>query len=150
MNWKILGPFIAVVVILLVVPVLPTIMALTSGGGSDSPVATNVKAAPPLLNTGNLTGTAWQVKTPEIPVAVTIALNPGGQAVATIPPAMATIAIQMIGTDTLTGTWSVDGAKLKASVMFKGEEKKVNCEIIGDKIYFKDNKGEMREIQRVQ
>lgn len=154
MNWKILGPFIAGVVIFLLVPMLPMIMALVSGGGADSPVAANVKAAPPLLNVGNLTGTSWQVKTPEIPIAVVITLNAGGQAIASLPastpPMMVEMAKKMAGSDTFTGTWTVEGAKLVASVTFQGKEKKVSCDIIGDKIYFKDKDGNNREIQRAQ
>ena len=95
MNWKILGPFIAGVVIFLLVPMLPMIMALVSGGGADSPVAANVKAAPPLLNVGNLTGTSWQVKTPEIPIAVVITLNAGGQAIASLPASTPPMMVEM-------------------------------------------------------
>lgn len=146
MNWKILGPFIAVVVLLLLVPMLPMIKVLVmSGLEGESAPAEKPAPAPPLLNATNLSGTAWEVKTKEMPVAVTINLNPGGQAVATVPPAFAAIAKQMIGTDTLMGTWSVNGAKLIASVTVKDKTQTVDCDIIGDKLYYKD-----KEIKRVR
>lgn len=101
------------------------------------------KPAPPLLNESNLVGTSWIVKHPSIPAPVTITLNAGGQAVATVPPELRAIAIQMLGTDHLVGNWSVNGGKLIASVNFQGQTHKVECDIYGDKIYFQD-----KEIKR--
>ncbi|MCC6145736.1 MAG: hypothetical protein IT368_18165 [Candidatus Hydrogenedentes bacterium] len=144
MNNKLLIGFFGVLLVLFLgLPLVAGVVQKNRGdsGGAAAPV----EKAPPLLKTANLTGTAWEVKTPDIPVAVTIALNPGGQAVATVPPAFSALAKQMIGTDTLMGTWKAEGAVMTASVSFKGEMKTVQCDIIGDKIYFKD-----KEITRVR
>ena len=71
-------------------------------------------------------------------MAVTITLNSGGQAVATVPAMFAPIARQMIGTDTLIGNWRVDGAKLVASVEFQGKKHEIACDIIGERIFAGD------------
>ena len=119
-----------------------------AAASTQAPAAANLPAGPkaaPLLNAQNLTGSVWNVKTPEMPIAVQITLNGGGQAVAKVPPLFSAIAIKQIGTDTLTGTWSVQGDKLIAKVEFQGKGYEVACDIIGDKIYYQD-----REIPRIQ
>jgi len=150
-NKKILGIFFLIIFLVVGVPFLAVVkniivlqMAMSS---QEEPAQPGKKPppAPPLLNESNLVGTAWVVKHPQIPVAVTITLNSGGQAIATVPPEFSALAIQMIGTDRLAGTWSVNGAKLIASVDFKGQKHTVECDIIGDKIYYQD-----REIQRAK
>ncbi len=77
--------------------------------------------APPLLNESNLTGTSWIVKHKDLPCPVIIRLNAGGQAVASVPPEFSMLARQFLGTDTIMGTWRVDGEKLFASVDFRGK-----------------------------
>ncbi len=59
-------------------------------------------------------------------------------------PQLDSLAIQMLGTDKLVGTWSVNGAKFIASVNFKGKDYKVECDISGDKIYYQN-----KEINRI-
>jgi hypothetical protein len=142
--------FFVVLAIIIGVPflnILKTVimlqMAQSEMQEEASKPGTKPPPAPPLLNESNLTGTAWIVRHPQIPCPVTIRLNPGGQAVASVPPEFAPLARQFIGTDTLVGTWRVDGAKLIASVDFQGKTHTVECEIIGDKIYYGD-----KEIQR--
>lgn len=147
MNNKVLiGFFVALLVIFVGLPMASVAkkMYMVKASMSEASGPTEKPPpAPPLLNEGNLTGTAWVVKTPEIPCPVTIALNPGGQATATVPDVFRDIAKSMIGTDTLTGTWSVNGAKLTASVVFQNKTQTVDCDIIGDRIFFKD-----KEIKR--
>ena len=104
----------------------------------------------PYWNAGNFAGTAWEIKHPEIPVPVIIYVYDGGVAQARIPAAFAPMARQMIGTDTLTGTWSIAGATLTASVTFQGKTQSVNCEINGQRIFAKDDKGKNFEAKRVQ
>jgi len=130
------------------IPFLSTIkniivMQMAMSEEDTTPAGPKPPPSPPLLNESNLVGTAWVVKHPQIPVAVTITLNSGGQAVATVPPEFSALAVQMIGTDRLTGSWSVNGAKLTASVDFRGQKHTVDCDIIGDRIFFQD-----REIKR--
>ncbi len=144
MNKTILIVFAIVLAVFLLLPVVIQVVRSTSSPAMGGPPPPGPKAAP-LLNATNLVGTAWNVKTPEIPIAVTVTLNNGGQAVATVPPLFATIARQQLGTDTLTGSWSVQGDKLIASVNFQGKGFQVECDIIGDKIYYKD-----KEIPRIQ
>ncbi len=148
MNKKILGIFFLILFLVIGVPFLAVIkniivLQMAASSQEDTPAGPKPPPAPPLLNESNLVGTAWVVKHPQIPVAVTITLNAGGQAVATVPPQFSALAIQMIGTDKLVGTWRVDGAKLIASVDFQGKTQTVECDIIGDRIFFQD-----REIQR--
>ncbi|OQB43411.1 MAG: hypothetical protein BWY09_00193 [Candidatus Hydrogenedentes bacterium ADurb.Bin179] len=146
MNTKILIGFFVLLAIFLLLPVVAQIIRSTGGGGGElgGPPPPGPKAEP-LLNASNLVGTAWNVKTPEMPIAVTVTLNSGGQAVATVPALFAPIARQQLGTDTLTGNWSVQGNKLIASVTFQGKGFQVECDIIGDKIYYNN-----KEIPRVQ
>jgi len=148
-NKKILGIFFVVLFIVVGVPFLTVIkniivvqMANSGENAAPAPVE-KLPTDPPLLNESNLVGTSWVVKHPKLPAPVTITLNAGGQAVATVPPQLAPIAIQMLGTDKLVGTWSVNGAKFIATVNFQEKEYKVECDISGEKIYF-----ENREIQR--
>lgn len=148
MNKKILIIFFVVLFLIIGVPLLaalkPIIMyQLSTSSVEETKSAPKPPPAPPLLNEANLVGTAWVVKHPSIPCPVTIRLNAGGQAVASVPPEFAPLARQFIGTDTLVGRWSVAGAKLIASVDFQGKTHSVECEIIGDKIYYQD-----KEIQR--
>jgi hypothetical protein len=147
-NKILIGFFVALLVIVLGLPMISVAkkmaMGQTAGGASSAPVV-KPPPAPPLLNSSNLVGTAWEVKTDDIPVAVTIHMNAGGQAVATVPPMFAPLARGYLGTDTLTGTWSVSGAKLTASVTVKDKTETVDCDIIGDRVFFKDI-----EVKRVQ
>lgn len=154
MNKKILIIFFVVLGIILGVPILNIVkgiillqMAQSQAQEEANTPGTKPPPAPPLLNESNLSGTAWIVRHPSIPCPVTIRLNPGGQAIATVPPEFAMLARQFLGTDSLVGTWRVEGAKLIASVEFQGKTHSVECEIIGDKIYYVDN-GNYKEIQR--
>lgn len=144
MNKKILGIFFLIVFLVVGVPFLAVIkniivlqMAMSSEEEPAQP-GNKPTPAPPLLNESNLVGTSWVVKHPSIPAPVTITLNSGGQAVATVPPELRALAIQMLGTDRLVGRWSVNGPKLIASVDFQGQTHTVECDIYGDKIYFQD------------
>ncbi len=145
MNKNILIGFIVLLAIFLLLPVVAQLVRSTGGGGELGGPPPPGPKAEPMLNATNLIGSAWNVKTPEMPIAVTVTLNSGGQAVATVPPLFAPIARQQLGTDTLTGNWSVQGNKLLASVNFQGKGFQVECEIIGDKIYYED-----KEIKRIQ
>jgi hypothetical protein len=103
---------IGVVVVLLLA--LPALSALKSGAGhlpvpsssnGDAPAAAGeaaqpaVALQPPLLNAGNLVGSAWSVK------GFTISLGAGGVASAQTP----------IGQ--VQGTWVVEGANLTVKAM---------------------------------
>lgn len=129
MNKKVLIGAVLLLVLFLSLPLLGR--KNTSGGSVD-----NAKFAEPLTAT-SLVGTSWSVKTPDIPVAVMITLNPNNQAVATVPGAMSVMARQMLGTDVLVGVWNVEGDKLKATVSFKGKNYEVLCDIQGNKLIYK-------------
>ncbi len=146
MNTKILIVFIVVLVIVLVLPIVAQVIR----GGANSPQVSDAELtslkqdAVPLLNETNLVGTGWNVKTPDIPVAVTITLQPGGQAIAQVPAAFAAMARQMIGTDTIMGTWRVQGSQVIASVVYRDKTHTVVCDIVGDRLFFENT-----EIRRV-
>lgn len=141
MNKNLLIGFAIFLVIFLA---LPLVLSAVRGGGSQASVRPTGPAEAPKWNTENLVGTAWSVKTPDIPVAVTINLGPGGQATATAPAVLAPIVKAHLGTDTITGTWRVEGAQLIASVDLKGKTTTVACDILGDRIFYQD-----KEIKRV-
>jgi hypothetical protein len=152
MNWKVVVPIIVVVVLILVVPVVmkkgsaPETAPDTSGATAAPP---QPAAAPPLLDAASLTGSVWKVKTGDLPVALDLALNAGGQAVASVPGPLAMIAKQKIGSDTFTGTWSVEGATLNCSFQVGDKTQSFKAEIIGDKIYM-DEKGVKKEMPRTK
>ncbi len=134
MNKKMLLLFGVLLGVLFILPILVQVVRIMNEPAYVAETPPD-PTAPPLLNAENLVGTAWTVKTPELPVAVTITLNAGGQAVATVPGIIAALARQQIGTDTLVGTWHVNGAKLEASMTVKDKTHTVACDIIGDKLY---------------
>ncbi len=145
MNKKLLIGFgVALLALIIVTPLLSP-----QGGANQGRKGTKTSAPapvmqPPELDAASLTGTAWEVKAKELPCAVTIHLNPGGQAIATVPPFFRPIAKKMIGRESLIGTWSVESEKLIAAVEFQGKTKKVECTISGKKVFYKD-----KEIARV-
>lgn len=145
MNWKILGPFIVAVVFFLVFPILPALLQMASIASAPDvvadPNAPKPGSLPPLLNEGNLPGTMWEVE-PKKGVKIQVTLNAGGQALAHTDNKLVQ---QFAGTDTLPGTWSVNGAKLSVATTFKDKEYKTDLDIIGDKVY-KDG----IEIKRLQ
>lgn len=144
MNKTVLIVFIVLLALFLLLPIVSQVVRSSGSGGELGGAPPPGPKAAPLLNATNLVGSAWNVKTPEMPIAVTITLNNGGQAVATVPPLFSKIAKMKIGTDTLTGNWSVQGDKLLAKVEFQGKAFEVSCDIIGDKIYYNN-----QEIKRI-
>lgn len=138
MNTKVLLIFFAVLVVFLVLPVVVNIIQAANVPEGET-LNPNAPKAAPLLNEANLVGSAWTVKTAEMPIAVTISLNAGGQAEAKVPAAFAALARAQLGSDTIMGTWSAQGDKLIAKVEFKGQTHTVACDIIGNKLFY-DNK----------
>lgn len=72
----------------------------------------------------DFTGTVWNVPTPY--GAVQVALNPGGQAVATH---------QMVGT--VVGSWRVQGNQVIVSATFMGQTQTVAADICGNTLCFR-------------
>lgn len=72
----------------------------------------------PPLTAETLVGTAWEAASPYGPVV--IELGPNGQATATH---------SMVGV--ITGNWSVNGNKVRASVSFMGQSMSMDAEIKG-------------------
>ncbi|HQB03348.1 MAG TPA: hypothetical protein PLY90_08635, partial [Candidatus Hydrogenedentes bacterium] len=106
MNKNLLIGFAVLLVVFLVLPIAASFLRGGSSG-SAAPVISAEEAGPPKWNSENLVGTAWSVKTPDIPVAVTINLAAGGQAIATAPAILAPMVKAHLGTDTIVGTWRV-------------------------------------------
>lgn len=86
---------------------------------------------PPLLNAANLPGSVWEVE-PQRGIKVVVTMNAGGTAVAV---ATNPLVRQYVGTDTLPGSWSVDGANLTVSTTFQGKSYTENLTISGNKLY---------------
>ena len=150
---------IAVVVIAVVVIALPIGLSVmkkgqqegaASGPATSSGSATTAPAAPagvPGLTAATLSGSQWNVTIPDIPLPIKIALNSGGQAVATIdnPTVQDLIRKENNGIYPVQGQWSVSGDKLKVSVTVKGQSRGIDADIRGQKLFFQG-----KEIPRVK
>jgi hypothetical protein len=125
---------IVLVVIVLTLPVWAPLVsqgstqATPNTGQSDKPKPPDI---PPSLDEASLTGTVWEVE-PKPGIKIKVTLNPGGQVVATTDSFLVK---QYAGTDTLTGTWQVSGAKLHVATQFKGKDVATDLVIAGDKLY---------------
>ncbi len=138
METKTLAIIVAVVLVLLALPLL--LKAVAPGGGTESAAPAEGGAAPvipsdpPLLNASNLPGSVWEVEVQK-GIKIQVTINPGGQAVAYTDNFLVK---QMAGTDTLAGSWSVEGNKLKVAAHFQGKDYGTDLIISGDKVYNKD------------
>ena len=150
---------IAVVVIAVAVIALPIGLSVMKKGqqegaaseqATSSGSATTAPAAPagvPGLTAATLTGSQWNVTIPGVPLPIKVALNSGGQAVATIDnPALQDMMRKANGGKyPVQGKWSVIGDKLKVSVMIDGKPKVIDPDIRGQKLFFQG-----KEIPRVK
>jgi hypothetical protein len=97
-----------------------------------------VTAGPPLLNKTNLVGSIWEVSVSGLPVNV--ALEPDGKATASSDNMVVRqLAKAQIGSETLSGTWDVDGAKLTVKTKIKNKEQTTDLVIRGNQVYSKDD-----------
>lgn len=127
-NKKIwIGAAVALVVFL----GLPIGLQAARMAGPAPTVAMPAVLEPPLLNADNLPGTVWEVE-PQKGIKVVVTMNAGGAAVAV---ATNPLVRQLAGTDTVTGSWSVSGPKLKVSTTFRGKNYTTDLTISGDKLY---------------
>lgn len=152
------GPKIAIgivvtLVLLFGLLMLPAVVKRASKGGAGG-----AEEPPPGMTAEELTNTSWQVKVQNFDV--TIRLNPGGQAVPTLPP-QAINMLKMLAPNVdptqIRGTWSVNGNQLKLGVdlpptpMTENQPKhvEVNCTMRNKQVFFKNEKGEEVEARRV-
>lgn len=127
-NKKIwIGAALALVVFL----ALPIGLQAARMTGPAPKVAMPTVLEPPLLNADNLPGTVWEVE-PQKGIKVVVTMNAGGSAVAV---ATNPLVRQLVGTDTMAGSWSVSGPKLKVSTTFRGKNYATDLTISGDKLY---------------
>lgn len=127
-NKKIwIGAAVALVVFL----GLPIGLQAARMAGPAPTVAMPAVLEPPLLNADNLPGTVWEVE-PQKGIKVVVTMNAGGSAVAV---ATNPLVRQLVGTDTMAGSWSVSGPKLKVSTTFRGKNYATDLTISGDKLY---------------
>jgi hypothetical protein len=85
-------------------------------------------------------GSVWAVTGEGIPGEIQFECQANGVAMARSP-----LLAAVTGQVTITGTWKVEGAALTATVTALGQTQTVKCDIIGDKLYYKD-----QEIKRVR
>jgi len=123
--------WIGAVVALVVFLGFPVGMQVARMAGPAPKVDMPTVLEPPLLNADNLPGTVWEVE-PQKGIKVVVTMNAGGTAVAV---ATNPLVRQIVGTDTMTGSWSVSGAKLNVSAMFQGKNYGEALTISGDKLY---------------
>ncbi len=147
MNMKVLGGFLAALLVVLVLPVVVRVATGTmpgmAGGGGGAPVEAPTNLEPPYWNNSNFAGTRWEVRIRNIPVQVQF--NAGGQAIAHTDNAMVKM---MAGTDTLPGTWNIDGSTLTLTASFQGKDMKTTATISGRQI-FSTESGERVEIRQL-
>ncbi len=117
--------------VIIVFLALPIVMQAVQMAGPPPTVEKPATLDPPLLNAQNLPGSVWEVE-PRKGVKVSVTLNAGGTATAfTSNP----LVKQFAGTDTLSGSWSVDGAALNVSTNFQGKDVSTKLTISGDKVF---------------
>jgi hypothetical protein len=144
---KILTVIGFIVITAIVVPVIaeqvsPGILTKIAGSALKGKAVTKKvalpeKLDPPLLNKENLTGTKWEVTVQGF--KVNVALEPDGKATASSDNMLVRqIAKSQLGSETISGSWDVDGAKLSVKTKVKDKEHSTDLVISGDKIYSKE------------
>lgn len=101
--------------------------AADKAADGGAPAAASAPAAAPALTADALANTRWSLKIQGIPV--TVAFLPGGKATATAP-----ILKAVAGSETVEGTWAINGATLTLTAMAKGESQTGTFQISGDQI----------------
>lgn len=135
------GPKIAIGIVVGVVVVFGL---LTLAAAAKKKAAEGGASAPKGMTAQELTNTSWEVKV--MGHVGSIDLNPGGQAVANLPPQALALAKQMLNMDIppqVPGTWNVTDNALTMSVEFMGKKQQVKCEIRGKQIFYKEGEKEL-------
>lgn len=129
MNKSVIIAIVVIAALVVGVPLIGKVMQSSSGSsssGSEAPVPT----APPGLDATSLTNTQWSVKMEGRAINVTFLPNGVLQAQS---PLLKLVA----GTDTVSGTWAVNGADLDITAAVGDKTVSEKLTISGDQILVK-------------
>ena len=149
MNKNVVIVLVLVVGVLVAVPLLSKLAqkspqgAATNqpGAAADAPKAASDA---PYWNSGNLAGTAWNIKVSGIPAVLT--MNPGGTATL---KSDSPVLKAMAPSGQLQGTWAVEGNKLNITADVPGRgPQKISATISGQQ--FLDDKGQPMPFEQVK
>ncbi|MBI1319824.1 MAG: hypothetical protein GC168_12910 [Candidatus Hydrogenedens sp.] len=87
----------------------------------------------PPLTPGDLVNTTWDV--PSERGTVRASLYPGGKMSAIPPPSLAGTVRMMTGSDTIQGTWQMNGNRVTVSAKVGPTTQTFNCEVRGQEMY---------------
>ena len=133
MNTKVLIAVAVLLVVLLLLPVAVT-AARAAGLLPDTRQKVAIPNLPPELDTRILENTIWEIE-PQRGIRVQVTLKPGGEAIAWSGNPLVK---QLAGTDTLSGTWRVEGNKLIVGTVFRGKTYQTDLVIAGKGIYARE------------
>lgn len=138
MNKSVIVAIVVIAAIVVGVPLIGKVMqssnsssgsADSGAAGADSAAAPAATAAP-ALDANSLTNTQWSMKIQK--VSLTVTFLPNGVLQAQSPMLKA-----LVGTDTVGGTWAVDGANLNISATAGDRTVAETAVISGDQIIVK-------------
>jgi hypothetical protein len=133
MDKKVIIAIVVIAVAALAIPLLSKVASnqpAAPAGKAATDKAAPTAAAPtaaPALNADTLANTKWSLKIKGIPV--TVSFMAGGKATASAP-----ILKALAGSETVEGTWTVEGANLTLTAMAKGQAQTGKFQISGDQI----------------
>jgi len=138
MNKNVIVAIVVIAAIVVGVPLIAKVMQSsgTSGsagpGGAGSEGAAPVATAAPALDANSLTNSVWLMKVDK--VTLTVTFLPGGALQAQSPMLKV-----LVGTDTVGGTWTVNGANLNITATAGDKTVSETAVISGDQILVKGN-----------
>ena len=146
MSKNVIVAIVVIAAIVVGVPLIAKVMqsSNSSSGSTDSGAAGSEAAAPgtdsaapvatsaPALDANSLINTQWSIKIEGVPVPLTVSFLANGVLQAQSPMLKA-----LVGTDTVGGTWAVNGANLNISATAGDKTVSETAIISGDQILVK-------------
>lgn len=143
MNKSVLVAIVVIAAIVVGVPLVAKVMqssgassgAADTASGSDAAPAADAAPAPtaaPGYDAASLTNTQWSIKIEGVPVPLTVTFLANGVLQAQSPMLRA-----VVGSDTVGGTWSVNGANLNIAATAGSKTVSETAVISGDQILLK-------------
>jgi len=138
MNKSVVVAIVVIAAIVVGVPLIAKVMqssGTSSGGSADTGTAGSDSSAPaptaaPALDSNSLMNTVWSMRVDK--VTLTVTFLPGGALQAQSPMLKA-----LIGTDTVGGSWAVNGANLNITAVAGDQQVSETAVISGDQILVK-------------
>jgi len=140
MNKSVVVAIVVIAAIVIGVPLIAKVMQSSNtapaGGDAEAPGSDSGEAAPsaptaaPALDANSLTNSQWSMRVDKITLTVTFLPNGVLQAQSPLLKAL-------VGTDTVGGTWAVNGANLNITATAGGQNVSETAIISGDQIIVK-------------